>query len=44
MVEAIRPSTAEMSPPVTRLITFSILPGPLNVALSPVPIENCSKL
>jgi len=43
-LDKLRPILIETSPPVTRLMTFSILPGPLKVALSPVPIENSSKL
>ena len=44
IVHAMRPSTNEPLPPVTRLITFSTEPGPLKVALSPFEILNSLKL
>ena len=43
MVEAIVPLMLDRAPPVTRLITFWVVAGPLKVALSPAFRPNCRK-
>jgi len=42
--DRIRPSIDEREPPVTRAMMFSIEPGPLKVAVSPVARSNWRKL